>query len=134
MTGSNFLIATIAVEDAARRRRGGSMDEITAGAYHASFRHQDLWGQAPAEFGEFVARFPAEFGEFVARFPAARDYAERMRLMDRVRHAIHVTGGVAARNLLEGRPRRVLAVLDALAGSSDLARIDVDVGNEAPHE
>ncbi len=123
MTGSNFLIATIAVEDAARRRRGGSMDEITAGAYHASFRHQDLWGQAPAEFGEFVARFPA-----------ARDYAERMRLMDRVRHAIHVPGGVAARNLLEGRPRRVLAVFDALAGSSDLARIDVDVGNEAPHE
>ncbi len=86
---------------------------ITAGAFHASFRHQDLLGQAPMAFTEFVTRFPV-----------ARGYEERMRLIDRVVHAIHVTGGVTARNLLEGRPRRILAVLDALAGSGDPTRMD----------
>lgn len=85
---------------------------ITAGAFHASFRHQDLLGHAPTAFTEFVTRFPA-----------ARNYAERMRLIDRVVHAVHVTGGVTARNLLEGQPRRVLAVLDELAaGGSEIAR------------
>ncbi len=88
---------------------------ITASAFHASFRHQDLLGNAPTAFTEFVTRFPV-----------ARSYEERMRLIDRVVHAIHVTGGVTARNLLEGQPRRILAVLDALAGSSDPTRIDVD--------
>jgi hypothetical protein len=47
-----------------------------------------------------------------------------MRRIDRVVHAIHVTGGVTARNLLEGRPRRILAALDALAGTGDPTRID----------
>jgi len=88
---------------------------ITAGAFHMSFRHQDLLGNAPTAFTEFVTRFPV-----------ARSYEERMRLIDRVVHAIHVTGGVTARNLIEGRPRRILAVLDALAGSGDLTCIDVD--------
>jgi hypothetical protein len=40
-----------------------------------------------------------------------------MLLIDRLVHAVHTTGGVTARNLLEGRPRQVLATLDALAGS-----------------
>jgi len=86
---------------------------ITAGAFHASFRHQDLLGQAPTAFTEFVTRFPA-----------ARSYAERMRLIDRVMHAIHVTGGVTARNLLEGNPRRVLALLDELAGGGNVVSRD----------
>jgi len=79
---------------------------ITAGAYHASFRHQDLIGGN--------AR-PA-FAEFAARYPGARTYEERMRLIDRLVHAVHSSGGLAARNLLEGHPRRVLALLDSLAG------------------
>jgi len=88
---------------------------ITAGAFHMSFRHQDLLGNASTAFTEFVTRFPV-----------ACSYEERIRLIDRVVHAIHVTGGVTARNLLEGRPHRILAVLDALAGSGGLTRIDVD--------
>ncbi len=87
---------------------------ITAGTYHASFRHQDLLGNAPTAFTEFVKRFPV-----------ARSYGEQMRLIDGVVHAIHVTGGVTARNLLEGRPRRILASLDALAGSGEPLRVDV---------
>jgi len=86
---------------------------ITAGAFHASFRHQDLWGHAPTAFTAFVERFPA-----------APTYQERMRLIDCVAHAIHVTGGVTTRNLLKGRPHRVLAVLDALAGAADPLRVD----------
>jgi ribosomal protein L37AE/L43A len=80
---------------------------ISAGSYHASFRHQDLLGHAPAAFTEFVERFPG-----------ARSYEDRMLLIDRLVHAVHTTGGVAARNLLEGRPREVLARLDALAGTA----------------
>jgi hypothetical protein len=79
---------------------------ITAGAYHASMRHQDLLGGN--------AR-PA-FEHFEASFPTAHSDQERMLLVDRLIHALHTTGGLAARNLLEGRPRQVLAVLDALAG------------------
>jgi ribosomal protein L37AE/L43A len=79
---------------------------ITAAAFHASVRHQDLLGHARTTFTAFVTRFPA-----------ARSYEERIRLIDRVVHAVHGTGGVSARNLLEGRPRQVLAMLDALAGS-----------------
>ena len=33
----------------------------------------------------------------------------------RLFHAVHVGGGPAGRNLLEGRPRQVLAILDTLA-------------------
>jgi hypothetical protein len=84
---------------------------ITAGAYHASFRHQDLLGGN--------AR-PA-FEQFEAAFPRARTDEERMLLIDRLVHALHTSGGRAARNLLEGQPRRVLALLDGLAGSSAAA-------------
>src|SRR5919201_788191 len=72
----------------------------------ASWRHHDLLGGN--------AR-PA-FAAFVERFPAATTYQERMLLVDRLVHAVHTTGGLAARNLFEGRPRRGLAALDALAG------------------
>ena len=81
---------------------------ISAGAYHASFRHQDLLGEN--------AR-PA-FVSFVERYPSASDYASRMLLIDRLVHALHVSGGPAARNLLEGRPKQILSILDALAGSA----------------
>jgi hypothetical protein len=77
----------------------------TAGEYHASWRHQDLLGGN--------AR-PA-FASFVERFPAAATYQERMLLVDRLVHAVHTTGGLAARNVFEGRPRRVVEQLDALA-------------------
>jgi hypothetical protein len=41
-----------------------------------------------------------------------------MLLIDRLVHVVHAGGGPAARNLLEGRPRRVLAILDTLASRS----------------
>jgi ribosomal protein L37AE/L43A len=81
---------------------------ITAGAYHESWRHQDLRG----------SNARAAFASFVDRFPRATAYAERMLLIDRLVHAVHTTGGLAARNLFEGRPRAVLRVLDDLAASS----------------
>lgn len=81
---------------------------ITSGAFHASFRHRNLWG--------LNAR--AAFADFVARFPLAASPAARMLLIDRLVHAVHTSGGPAARNLLEGHPRRILALLDELAGAS----------------
>lgn len=86
---------------------------ITAGAYHASFRHQDLLGPAPTALSEFVTHYPA-----------AQTYAERMVMIDRLVHAVHATGGAVARNLLEGRPRQVLAQLDALSGRSTPPGVD----------
>jgi hypothetical protein len=82
---------------------------ITAGAFHASFEHQDLLGVNARD----------AFAEFVRRYPQAQGYPARMLLIDRLVHAVHVGGGPAARNLLEGRPRQVLAMLDDLAGQSD---------------
>jgi len=79
---------------------------ITAGAFHASFEHQDLLGgNARSAFAEFVAGYPRAYG-----------YAARMLSIDRLVHAVHAGGGPAARNLVEGRPRQVLAILDDLAG------------------
>ena len=80
----------------------------TAGEYHASWRHQDLLG----------GNARAAFASFVERFPAATTHQERMLLVDRLVHAVHTTGGLAARNLFEGRPRRVVEQLDALAARS----------------
>jgi hypothetical protein len=79
---------------------------ITAGAYHASIEHRDLLGGN--------AR-PA-FEEYMRCYPSARGYTERMILIDRLVHALHTSGNFAARNLLEGRPRKILETLDALAG------------------
>jgi ribosomal protein L37AE/L43A len=79
---------------------------ITAGAYHASFEHQDLLG---------INARPA-FARYVERYPLARGYRARMVLVDELVHAVHASGGLAARNLLDGRPRRVLGLLDELAG------------------
>jgi len=79
---------------------------ITAGDYHASIAHRDLLGINARD----------AFAAFVADFPIARSYRAQMLLIDRVVHALHTSGNVAARNLLEGHPRRVLATLDKLAG------------------
>jgi hypothetical protein len=78
---------------------------ISAGAYHASFEHQDLLG--------LNAR--GAFARFVEDYPRARAYAERMLVVDRLIHAVHASGNTVVRNLIEGQPRQVLAVLDQLA-------------------
>jgi hypothetical protein len=78
---------------------------ITAGAFHSSFEHQDLLG----------VNARGAFAEFVDGYPQARDYPARMLLVDRLVHALHAGGGLAARNLLEGHPREALAILDSLA-------------------
>jgi hypothetical protein len=70
--------------------------------------HQDLLG--------INAR--SAFAEFVEGYPETHGYPARMLLIDRLVHAVHASGGPAARNLLEGRPRQVLAILDTLAGRS----------------
>src|SRR6266568_7610778 len=78
---------------------------ITAGTFHASFEHQALLGTNARR----------AFAEFVEGYPEARGYPARMLLIDRLVHAVHAGGGPAARNLLEGRPRHVLAILDTMA-------------------
>jgi predicted Zn-ribbon and HTH transcriptional regulator len=80
---------------------------ITAADYHASFEHRDLNGAGARD----------AFAEYVAGFPRLTTYAERMMAIDRLVHAVHTTGGLAARNLFEGRARDVLATLDSLAAS-----------------
>ena len=81
----------------------------TAGEYHASFEHRDLNG----------AGAPEAFAEYVSRFPRLTTYAEKMLAIDRLVHAVHKTGGVAARNLFEGRAREVLAALDSIAAAAE---------------
>jgi len=78
---------------------------ISAGTFHASFEHRDLLG--------INAR--SSFADFVSNYPLARNYGERMLLVDRLVHAVHASGNPAARNLIEGRPRAVIAALNALA-------------------
>lgn len=78
---------------------------ISAGAYHARFEHQDLLG----------ANARGAFASFVAEYPKVRSYPERMLIIDRLVHAVHASGNTVVRNLIEGRPREVLASLDRLA-------------------
>ena len=59
----------------------------------------------------------SEKGEPTRVCPAARTYAERMLLIDRLIHRVRRSGASAARNPFEDLPRQVLATLDALAGS-----------------
>jgi hypothetical protein len=54
----------------------------------------------------------------VSRFPRLRTYPEKMMAIDRLIHTVHKTGGVAARNLFEGKARLTLQTLDALASTS----------------
>jgi predicted RNA-binding Zn-ribbon protein involved in translation (DUF1610 family) len=78
---------------------------ITTGEYHASFKDRDLYGVGARE----------AYSIFVGRFPGLTTYTERMLAIDRLVHTVHITGGLAARNLFEGRARTVLATLDSLA-------------------
>jgi hypothetical protein len=80
---------------------------ITSGEYHRTFEHRDLNGAGARE----------AFAAYVSRFPRLRTYPEKMMAIDRLVHAVHKTGGVAARNLFEGRARLTLQTLDALASS-----------------
>jgi predicted RNA-binding Zn-ribbon protein involved in translation (DUF1610 family) len=81
---------------------------ITSKQYHRTFEHRDLNGAGARE----------AFVDYVSRFPRLRTYAEKMMAIDRLVHAVHKTGGVATRNLFEGRARVVLETLDALASTS----------------
>ena len=78
---------------------------ITSGEYHASFEHQDLLG----------ANARGAFARFVEDYPRASRYTERMLPVDRLIHAVHTSGNAVVRNLIEGQPRKVLAILDQLA-------------------
>jgi predicted RNA-binding Zn-ribbon protein involved in translation (DUF1610 family) len=78
---------------------------LTAQEYHASFKGRDLNGVGARE----------AFATYVARFPRLTTYGDRMLAIDRLVHAVHTTGGLAARNLFEGRAREVVARLDSLA-------------------
>jgi hypothetical protein len=77
---------------------------ISAGDYHANFEHQDLLGGNARN----------AFARFVADYPSALTYVERMMITDRLIHAVHASGNTVVRNLIEGRPCQVLAVLDGL--------------------
>jgi hypothetical protein len=78
----------------------------TAGEYHESFRHRDLYGVGARE----------AFAEFAGRFARLTTYADKLLAIDRLVHAVHASGNLAARNLFEGRARDVVARLDELAG------------------
>jgi ribosomal protein L37AE/L43A len=78
---------------------------ISAGAYHARFEHQDLLG----------GNARGAFKTFVADYPKVGSYPERMLIIDRLVHAVHVSGNTVVRNLIEGRPSHALATLDKLA-------------------
>ncbi len=81
---------------------------ITAGEYHATFEHRDLNGAGARQ----------AFADYLERYPRLSTYPDKMLAIDRLIHAVHTTGGVAARNLFEGRARDVLATLDALASTA----------------
>ena len=81
---------------------------VSAGDYHRSFEHRDLIGGGARD----------AFARFRRRYPGLTAYREKMLEIDRLVHAVHVTGGLAARNLFEGRARAVIATLDALAGTA----------------
>jgi hypothetical protein len=68
--------------------------------------------RAPGLLG---ANARAAFAEFSEQYAVARTYPQRMLLIDRLVHAVHRSANLAARNLIEERPRQVLAVLDELS-------------------
>jgi hypothetical protein len=80
---------------------------VTVEEFLASIYHRELGAPAGA------------CREFVERLDAATGYAERLLLVDRLVHAVHQTGGVAVRNLFEGRARQVLTTLDELTAAAD---------------
>jgi ribosomal protein L37AE/L43A len=104
--GTTFAVAWIGEPGAHVSSCPGCGWSVTAAEYHSSVEHRDLNGAGDRE----------AFAEYVERFPRLKTYAEKLLAIDRVVHAVHRTGNLAARNLFEGRAKQVLAQLDALAG------------------
>jgi ribosomal protein L37AE/L43A len=105
---TTFAVAWIGEPGARVSACPGCGWSTTADEYHASIEHRDLNGAGARE----------AFAEYVERFPRLRTYVEKLLAIDRLVHAVHRTGNLAARNLFEGRAREVVAKLDALAGRS----------------
>jgi hypothetical protein len=112
--GTTFAVPWIGEPDERASTCPGCGWSITAADYHATFRHQDLYGIGARE----------AFAEYASRFPRLTTYVEKMRAIDRLVHAVHESGNFAARNLFEGRARAVLATLDSLAGRPSSSRAD----------
>jgi Zn ribbon nucleic-acid-binding protein len=104
--GTTFAVAWIGEPGALVSECPGCGWSVTADEYHASVEHRDLNGAGAQE----------AFAEYVERFPRLKTYEEKLLAIDRVVHAVHRTGNLAARNLFEGRARLVIEQLDALAG------------------
>lgn len=91
----------------------------TAGDYHRSWEHRDLNGHSD------------RFGAFLRSWPVARTPRQRMMLIDGVVHALHRSArndsprNFAARNFIEGRRPRIVALLEALA-SGPASTVDLD--------
>jgi len=88
--------------------------ETTWGEYHRSFQRKQLHGGAA--YGSFL--------EFLERWPATRSPRDKLLLIDRLVHALHVNAieqkellfaRSAAVNLIEGKLREVNDLLEALA-------------------
>lgn len=105
--GTTFEVPWIGEPDELVSTCPGCGWSVSAGDYHATFRHQDLYGVGARE----------AFAAYAARFPRLTTYPEKMLAIDRLVHAVHQSGNLAARNLFEGRARDVVATLDALAAS-----------------
>ena len=104
--GTTFGVAWIGQPSARVSRCPACGWTVTAVEYRASVEHRDLNGAGARE----------AFAEYVERFPRLKTYEEKLLAIDRVVHAVHRTGNLAARNLFEGRARLVIEQLDALAG------------------
>jgi hypothetical protein len=110
--GSTFAVPWIGEPDERASACPGCGWSVTAGEYHETFRHADLYGVGARE----------AFADYAARFPRLTTYTEKMLTIDRLVHAVHKSGNFAARNLFEGRARDVVATLDALAATGDPTR------------
>jgi hypothetical protein len=106
--GTTFEVPWIGEPDERASTCPGCGWSITAAAYHATFHHRDLYGVGARD----------AFADYAARFPRLTTYAEKMLAIDRLVHAVHQSGNLAARNLFEGRARDVVATLDSLAARS----------------
>jgi ribosomal protein S27AE len=106
--GTEFAVAWLGEPRETRSSCPGCGWTVSAGEYHASWEHRDLHGRSP------------KFDDFLREFPRTRSTGDKLILVDRVVHALHVVvkgqaPHSAARNFLEGDRRRIAEVLDELA-------------------
>ena len=87
--GTTFAVARIGEPGGHVSSCPGCGWSVTALEYRASAEHRDLSG--PGDRGAFA--------EYVERFPRLKTYQEKLLAIDRVVHAVHRTGNLAARNL-----------------------------------